>query len=194
MKTITICGVSLSSACGFEVHCPCCGEVLLREQGGEMEAPHGAYYLDGDTIPGAPAEGPPGLVTCWYALEIGGCPQCGAHLAQIKGEHARTAADARAWHCLDMNTPRNHFVVNAERAGGPPLRWLLTEFRVGDWRRYDHYFGPLLLNVRAADGLRGPCGVAACRGGGKGVWERAAGLAHQLDPWMRQCLELIPAQ
>lgn len=190
----SICHVSLSSACGFEEACPQCGEVLLRERGGRLEAPHGPYYHDGDTIPGSPAEGAPDLLTCWYSLEVGWCPQCGADLAQINGEHALVAVDGGAWHRLDRNTPRQNFVVNAERAGGPPLRWLMTEFRVGDWRRYDHEIGPLLLNARAADGLRGPYGVAACGGGGRGVWERAARVSRHLHPWMRRCLELAQPQ
>lgn len=164
---------------------------MLCERG---EAPHGAVYHDGDTIPGAPADGTPHRVTCWYALEVGWCPQCRAGLAQIMGEHALVAVDEGAWHSLNMDTPRSHFVVDAERAGGPPLRWLMTEFRVGDWRRYDHAIGPLVLSNRAAASLHGEYGVGACSGGGRGVWERAARVSNALHPWMRRSLELIPPQ
>ncbi|MHB1773554.1 MAG: hypothetical protein ACYCST_17800 [Acidimicrobiales bacterium] len=189
-----ICRVAVSAAGGYEEACPACGEVLLRERDGRLDAPHGPFYFDGDTIPGAPSNDRADIVTAWYALEVGRCAHCGADLAQIKGEHASRPVDVGAWHCLTMDTPRRHFVVDAERSDGPPLRWLLTEFRVGDWRRSDHSIGPLLLSARDASSLHGQYGVGACSGGGQGVWQRAARVSQAMHPWMRRCLELIPAQ
>ena len=184
--------VSALAESDFEEACPPCGEVLLRSHDGCLEVPHGAYYFDGETIPGAasePSGGGPISATA-FALEVGGCARCQTDLVQINGQHASVPVDLNAW-CRIEARQRHYFVVNAELSCGRALRWLMTEFRSSDgWYRQDHSFGPLLLSAREAGRLRGPYGIGACSGGGKSVWQRAARLAGALDPWLRQCLAL----
>lgn len=172
----------------FEEVCPRCDEVLLRARGGRLEVPHGPYYFDGDTIPGAPWEGGPNIVTSSFTLEVGRCARCHTDLAQINGQHASVPVDLNAW-CQIEAEQQHHFVVNAELSNGRARQWLMTEFRHADWWRQDHTFGPLLLSERDASRLHGQYGVSACGGGGKSVWQRAARLAEWLAPGMRQCLE-----